>query len=1037
MTWRPEDMKKALGAIATMEMTPPEAAKAFHIPLPTIYSRIQKKNQAVSDKCKKQLQVTKQDSSKREETSTGSHSLKDEESHVTHTPKENQLKRLRPRKENQLANSSAKKQKVSLSPGEMKKALGATTTTKMAASEAQKTFHTPFSATLGSRFDKEKKIVSNEIEEQMEVTELEGSKAEKTPLGTQTLKDKDRCDTYSPRNKQLKRLRPRNTLRKKGLLVNSSAKKCKFSWGPEDMKKALSVVATNKMKTTEAAETFHIPLRTLYWKINREKEETPNKPKEDTNTERRKCKSHFQSKGMKNTVDLTQPKQINKEEATTTTPIRHESHVCHRVNKEKARDSDKREKEKVDETRKRKYKVTWNREDMEKAVRAVVTKQMKRKEAAKVFGIPRSTLGEAIVRKQKHLRELSGEKTKDTTEVCLQSSRDSFDLQVETREEAPLSYPSLKSEVQQQHRSRPELSISDFRLSDEEEDRLLSYATKVMEIGYGKTNSILKKTAAAVARANGQTIGDQEKWLQSFQDRHPQLLEQGSKLFTVPSRGRRRKETLDLFYSQYFERLTNGKEGESLYDQPRQIFSVEEVSINLKDVQKMINGHFTCGNASEVDEKGITVLTCVSASGECLPPMFVYRNNEGHCPDGVVRGTQDGALCEAGTCGNISPEDCYLKWFDSFFLTNAPKARPLLLLLNAQTADISLDFIDCAQGNSVILFCHPSDSTHTVEPLDLTPTGVIKEGWGSTEVASVISNPREPITCQNIETVFNAAWKATVTPEVITEGFKRAGLCPFDTSLLVGSPRVFILPENSPCSDDSAVLQGASKTSSVDAAVSTSSSSTSYTDDCQVTVPTQTETCQPSCQAAKPLAGTCEDLDSAEMTACLSPSKKFSDPSTSTNTTSHPANRGERSQPQASDATVALHSFEQLLSKDQLRLFKEKYEDPSERSEDTLYCVWVQLKKNASLEEIMRSREGDLRNFECFLTEEQLVNFLERYNACCGDRKDTLYAQWKKLKVLADTEAAEGCLCNSDDGNKEVQDLVRRRKGVPKRLGPR
>lgn len=66
--------------------------------------------------------------------------------------------------------------------------------------------------------------------------------------------------------------------------------------------------------------------------------------------------------------------------------------------------------------------------------------------------------------------------------------------------------------------------------------------------------------------------------------------------------------------------------------------------------------------------------------------------------------------------------ELFIEWF-RVFLEHIPSKRPVLLLLDGHVSHSSIELLQLAKANNVILFCLPSHSTHLYQPLD---TGVFR-----------------------------------------------------------------------------------------------------------------------------------------------------------------------------------------------------------------------------------------------------------------------------------------------------------------------
>ena len=108
-------------------------------------------------------------------------------------------------------------------------------------------------------------------------------------------------------------------------------------------------------------------------------------------------------------------------------------------------------------------------------------------------------------------------------------------------------------------------------------------------------------------------------------------------------------------------------------------------------------------------EKTHTVLSCVSASGFVLPPMMVYPRKT--CmPDKLKEGAIPNTLFGNSESGWINSQ-LFVEWF-VFFIKTIPPMRPVLLIQDGHSSHVSIELIEMARANDVILLCLPAHTSH-------------------------------------------------------------------------------------------------------------------------------------------------------------------------------------------------------------------------------------------------------------------------------------------------------------------------------------
>ena len=141
--------------------------------------------------------------------------------------------------------------------------------------------------------------------------------------------------------------------------------------------------------------------------------------------------------------------------------------------------------------------------------------------------------------------------------------------------------------------------------------------------------------------------------------------------------------------------------------------------IHLKGIRNP--SYISSGNKSH-----ITVVGCVSAAGQCLPPMVIF--NQKKLKPEIATGEVSGRLYGLSHNGWMD-QILFKLWCERHFLRYAPAARPLLLLLDGHSSHYCPDTIKYAASEKVIIFTLPPNTTHLTQPLDKGVFGPLKTHW--------------------------------------------------------------------------------------------------------------------------------------------------------------------------------------------------------------------------------------------------------------------------------------------------------------------
>ena len=320
-------------------------------------------------------------------------------------------------------------------------------------------------------------------------------------------------------------------------------------------------------------------------------------------------------------------------------------------------------------------------------------------------------------------------------------------------------------------------------LSHQEEDEFSKFIEETAKTGYGRSRKQIKKIAEDVAHDKG--LLDKQKsvsdgWYHGFMKRQSHLsLRKGDPIASV------RMECLEKeTMTEYFQLLKTTLTENNLLNKPNLIYNVDETGMPLDHKppkvvaakgQKKVRCR-TSGNKSQV-----TVIACVSASGHAIPPFVIFdaKRLNMDWTNGEVPGTRYG-LSSTGWV------DTYLfkKWLVEHFLRNAVGDRPLILILDGHGSHYQPDLIKFAKKNEVVLFCLPPHTTHESQPLDTCVFKPLKQNWQDACHRYVQANPGRVVTKYTFSALLNEAWGKTMIPSVISSGFKRSGIYPFNPNAI-------------------------------------------------------------------------------------------------------------------------------------------------------------------------------------------------------------------------------------------------------------
>ncbi|XP_047235399.1 MFS-type transporter clz9 [Girardinichthys multiradiatus] len=378
----------------------------------------------------------------------------------------------------------------------------------------------------------------------------------------------------------------------------------------------------------------------------------------------------------------------------------------------------------------RNKKKKWTEEAMERALTEVKSGRCTVRQAAKAFGVPKSSLGDRV----------SGRVTP--------GSRSGPARLITSADEKLLVEFSLY------------MSKHGFPLTKQQ---VVSFAS-----------SIYKRQHRRVAFSKlGQT------WWLNFRKR------QEKNITIQPAdnvvRGRAvcvRKEAVD----QFFRLLNTVIDTHRLRDLPGQIYNCSETGYQLGRRKAVLSKPTSLGyKPASSSRDHVSVLACFNAAGEDVPPFIIYSKAY---PGGVCYKTQGppNALYGWSESGYVNSE-LFKKWFLKLFLIHAPKVRPLLLIFDGHKSTVSLEVVESARKDGIVLLCLPPHCSHILQPLDTGLFVVLKQRFASLTGDGCTSDSHFIISKKEFSGVFNRTYQIAKEEEgvrIVKEGFRKCGIFPLN-----------------------------------------------------------------------------------------------------------------------------------------------------------------------------------------------------------------------------------------------------------------
>lgn len=317
-------------------------------------------------------------------------------------------------------------------------------------------------------------------------------------------------------------------------------------------------------------------------------------------------------------------------------------------------------------------------------------------------------------------------------------------------------------------------------LSAQQENELLKYISKCAKIYSKLSPHEVKRLAYEYAKKIGveyPSVWDDNgvadnNWFDDFLRRHSVLSVQKPEAQRVNGFNR---ENVNIFFNRYDSALDTFPHP---YD-ATSIWTMDEYGFST--VSKA-NRVVTRKSAKNMGINSlVTTAVTVSASGNSIPPFFVFPRK--NMQSIFMYKATSGAVGVANPSGWIQQTQ-FVKYIKHFVKYARPtKDAPLLLILDDSDSYLSVEALDMAAENGILIVSLPPHCSHRMQPLHAKVTNSIKACFHSQSDEWHLNQRGKVLDISYISEIVDRVLALSLTPISIKYGFENTGIFPYNTMI--------------------------------------------------------------------------------------------------------------------------------------------------------------------------------------------------------------------------------------------------------------
>ena len=325
-------------------------------------------------------------------------------------------------------------------------------------------------------------------------------------------------------------------------------------------------------------------------------------------------------------------------------------------------------------------------------------------------------------------------------------------------------------------------------LNQNQESELVDHIIKLQVMMYGISATQIRKLAYDFVTRNGipHRFCNEKKiagydWFYGFLDRHKEISVRTAEKTSIARLAGFNRVQVRKFFDLLEASMSIHKFS------PGNIYNVDESGLSTVPTRstKIVSkkgskqvGIFASGEKGETT----TIICCFNASGTVfVPPAMIFKRK--YMKDLLLRNSPEGTLGMTSPNGWITNE-LFVQWLQHFIDHTRPtENKKILLIMDNHHSHCTIEAIEKARANNIILLTIPPHSSHKLQPLDKTFFSSLKSNYQKQCTNFLINHPSKRITQYDVAELFSASYAKYCTMDKAVTGFKSCGIYPYNRDI--------------------------------------------------------------------------------------------------------------------------------------------------------------------------------------------------------------------------------------------------------------